>query len=141
LSRLQDSGAGVDALAGFFADAAARLRGDAVAGRRGCLIVNTIAEFGCSDSLASSTGVRYRDALRDAFASVLDRAAKRGEVERRHNLARARALAATVMGCSLAARLDPLDAAETCEAVAAEVESWRLRPLIRSKPKAPAAHG
>jgi hypothetical protein len=99
--------------------------------------VNTIAEFGCNDSLASSTGTRYRDALHEAFASALDRAAKRGEIERRHNPARARALAATVMGYSLAARLDPLDAAETCEAVAAEVQSWRLRSPSRSKPKAP----
>ena len=137
LSRMRESGPGLDAVAGFFTDAAARLRSDSVAGRRGCLIVNTIAEFGCSDSLASSTGERYRDALRDAFVSALDRAAERGEVDRRHNRARARALAATVMGYSLAARLDPLDAAETCEAVAAEVQSWRLRAPSRSKPKAP----
>ena len=127
LTRMREGDAGVDDIVAFFRGTARELRADVDGGRRGCFMVNTIAELGGSDGFASGAGKRYRDALHDAFAAVLDRAASRGEIDASLNDARSRVLAAAVMGCSLSARLDPVDAAETSEAVAAEVRSWRLR--------------
>jgi hypothetical protein len=71
-------------------------------------------------------GAAYRESLREAFAAVLGRAAARGEVDAGRGQPRAKLLAAQVMGLFLAARIDPADAAEVCEGVAAEVYSWRL---------------
>jgi len=128
LARLHDANVGVDDIAAFFGETARELRADAEGGRRGCFMANTIAELGGTDGFASEAGTRHRDALHDAFAAVLDRAASRGEVDATLNVARSRMLAVAVLGCSLSARLDPVDAAETADSVAAEVRSWRLRP-------------
>lgn len=126
LSGMREAGARLAAVIAFFKGMARTFRADAERASRGCLMVNTLGELGSSNPhlpLAKS----YRDSFRQAFGAALRRAALQGEVERKRVQARANVLASMTMGLFITARIDPNDAAEVCDSVAAEVGSWRLR--------------
>jgi AcrR family transcriptional regulator len=125
LAILRQDYAGLAAIVNFFAGMAQAYRADPARNARGCLMVNTVAELGAQDADVARLGAAYRDSLREAFAAALGRAAAGGEVDAARNQPRANLLAAQVMGLFLTARIDPADAAEVCESVAAEVSSWR----------------
>jgi TetR/AcrR family transcriptional regulator, transcriptional repressor for nem operon len=126
LGALRRDDAALAAIVGFFTGMAQALRADPVRNARGCLMVNVVAELGARDADVARLGAAYRDCLREAFATALSHAAARGEVDAGRTHPRANLLAAQVMGLFLTARIDPADAAEVCEGVAAEVSSWRL---------------
>ena len=126
LGALRQDDAGLATIAGFFAGMAQAFRADPARHAHGCLMVNTVAELGSADADVARLGAAYRDSLREAFAAALGHAAARGEVDVGRIQPRANLLAAQIMGLFLTARIDPADAAEVCESVAAEVSSWRL---------------
>lgn len=124
LAEMREGPAGLATVVGFFTGMAATFRSDPRAGR-GCLMVNSVAELGSRDSQVLRGAIAYRDKFREAFATALSRAARRGEIDGDRTRVRAELLTATVMGLFMTARIDPADAAKTCEGVAAEVSSWR----------------
>jgi TetR/AcrR family transcriptional repressor of nem operon len=126
LGALRRDDAGLAAIAGFFVGMSRGFRADPVRNARGCLMVNVVAEIGPQDADVAHLGAAYRDSLREAFAAALGHAAVRGEVDAGRIHPRANLLAALMMGLFLTARIDPSDAAEVCESVAAEVSSWRI---------------
>jgi len=126
LGALRQDDAGLAVIVSFFAGMARAFRADPARNARGCLMVNTVAELGAQDAIVARLGAAYRDSLREAFAAALSHAAARGEVDTGRIHPRANLLAAQMMGLFLTARIDPADAAEVCESVAAEISSWRL---------------
>jgi TetR/AcrR family transcriptional repressor of nem operon len=126
LGGMRQPDAGLSSIVAFFQMMARTFRGDPAAARRGCLIVNTVAELGWRDPLAARASAGYRDRLREAFATALSYAAAREEVDEHRTAPRADMLASLTMGLFLTARIDPADAAEVCSSVADEVSSWRL---------------
>ncbi len=87
-------------------------------------MVNALAELGAHDP-RTALATSYRDAFRSAFRTALGQAAARGQVSDKRLDARAKLLAAMSMGLFVTARIDPADAADVCDAVVAEVKSWR----------------
>jgi TetR/AcrR family transcriptional regulator, transcriptional repressor for nem operon len=124
LAAMLQADAGIGGVAGFFSGMAHAFRTDPARNARGCLMVNTIAELDSGDPIGAHVGPEYRDSLRDAFATALSRAAARGELDAALVRPRAQLLASMVMGLFLTARIDPVDAADVCDAVAGEVASW-----------------
>lgn len=123
LAPMEAPSAGVAEIAGFFSG----LREFFLEGpesQRGCLLVNTIGELAGHDQNVTDRGVDYRDRLRQAFTHALGGPARgpRGNATIRR---RAQILAAATFGVWLSARIDPMDAADLCEATASEIESWR----------------
>ena len=123
LSALRQPEAGLKTVTAFFIGMAQTLRADPAQAARGCLMVNAVAELGAKDPRTALAGT-YRDALRSAFLTALRQAATRGEVSNNRVRARAKLLASLTMGLFVTARIDPIDAAEVCQDVAAEVRSW-----------------
>ncbi len=126
LGGMRQAGAGLEAVETFFAGRARAFRDDPVRTARGCLMVNTIAELGSRDPRAAQAAAAHWKRLREAFAAALREAAARGQVDTAHVRTRTHLLASATMGVFLTARIDPADAADVCDAVAAEVSSWRL---------------
>jgi AcrR family transcriptional regulator len=126
LNKLRQPDAGLRTVAAFFVEMARTFRADPAQAERGCLMVNTVAELGAHDPRTALANT-YRDAFRSAFLTALRQAAARGEVSDKRVRPRANLLAALTMGLFLTARIDPIDAAEVCEDVAAEVRSWVVR--------------
>jgi AcrR family transcriptional regulator len=125
LSGMRQAGAGLEAVAGFFAARAQAFRDDPERTARGCLMINTIAEFGIRDPAVARAAAAHRERLHHAFTTALSRAAARGEVDAGHVATRAGLLLSAAMGVFLAARTDTGVAADICEGIAAEVSSWR----------------
>ena len=104
--------------------------------RRGCLLVNTIAELATRDEDAASRGADLRDRLQRAFTRALEHEAKSHDLDDASIARRARMLTVSTLGIWLCARIDLTDAATLCDEMAAEVASWD-RTLQRS----PASRG
>ena len=125
LGPMEGATAGPDDVQVFFGKLAARFRDDPAAARKGCLWVNSLAEFsGRGDALEVSANA-YRARLYNAFNNALSSGGRVAE-HRAHDLAqrRSRMLAATTFGLWLAARIDATEAAVLADAVRAEVRSW-----------------
>jgi AcrR family transcriptional regulator len=125
LHKLRQSNAHLSTVAAFFMSMAQAFRSNPEQAGRGCLMVNAVAELGAQDSRTALAGA-YRDAFRSAFLTALRQAADRGEIDPKHLQARTKLLASLTMGLFVTARIDPRDAAEVCENVAAEVKAWKL---------------
>jgi AcrR family transcriptional regulator len=128
LAVLRDGGeTGLDAIAALFRGVGALFRCDAAVSARGCLMVNTAAELAAHDDRARVAAAAYRDRLRADFGAALATAAANGEIGADTVDARAKLLAAALMGVWLSVRIDPADASALADTIAHEVETWRLR--------------
>ncbi len=124
LSGMRQPGAGLEAVAGFFEARAQAFRRDPERAARGCLMINTIAEFGTRDRTVAQAAAAHRERLHHAFSTALGRAAAQGELDTGHVAPRASLLVSAAMGVFLTAKTDPGAAAEACDAIAADVSSW-----------------
>jgi len=132
LAGMRHEAAGLDAVVGFFARLSELFRADAGGSTRGCLMVNSTAELAAHDPAVARVAADNRDGVRAAFAHALGRAAGRGEIDPDLVRSRSYLLAATTMGVFLTVRIDPADAADLCDQIAGEVESW-MRPVARRR--------
>ncbi len=122
LAPMERPGAGLGDIEGFFAGLAAFFRTGGQA-RRGCLMVNTIAEDEGRGSLLGPRGQAFRDRLSAAFANAMTGLHEPGLVSER-----AQFLTAATFGIWLTARIDPACAARACDATAACIGSGQQAP-------------
>lgn len=104
-------------IATFFSMLARRFRKNGPVSRQGCFMVNSIAELEGRDARVHAMAVAYRDRLRRAFANALATAGDAGTDPARVDRL-SRFLSAATIGVWLQARVDPIDAARTCDALA-----------------------
>jgi TetR/AcrR family transcriptional repressor of nem operon len=90
--------------------------------RRGCLLVNTIAELAPRDARAAARGAGLRDRLERAFARAL--ASDLPSLDDASLRRRARFLMTSTIGIWICARIDLDDAATLCNEIAGEVADW-----------------
>ena len=117
-----ESGTRLGAIEAFFAGVKAVILEDREGSRRGCLLVNTIAELSPHDEAAARRAREFRDRLHAAFRSVLEADAARikgGSVDRLAGM-----LLTSTLGIWVCARIDLDDAAARCDEIAAEVHTW-----------------
>jgi TetR/AcrR family transcriptional regulator, transcriptional repressor for nem operon len=91
---------------------------------RGCLLINSIAEFAGRDPSFSSVTVSYIDRVRHAFANALGNAVADGEMDLSQASRRTEMLTVSVLGVWLAVRSNADAAASTCSDIAEEILSW-----------------
>ncbi len=120
LAPMERADADVGDIESFFAGLARLFRSGDPAARRGCLMVNSIAELEGRVPLLKSRSAGFRDRLRSAFANALSRGTRGDRVEER-----ARLLTSATLGAWLATRIAPTEAARMCEAWIAELRDWR----------------
>jgi AcrR family transcriptional regulator len=101
-------------IATFFSTLARRFRKNGPLDRRGCFMVNSIAELEGRDARVHEVAVAYRDRLRRAFANAL---AATGQPDQARRDRLARLLSAATIGVWLEARVDPIDAARACDSL------------------------
>ena len=101
LEPLETSEEGLEAIDAFF-----RVLGHWVThdGRRGCMLVNMMAEDGCETEPIAKRVRLYRARLRQALRGALERAARAGEISRTAVEARTDLLVCQVFGLNIAAR-------------------------------------
>jgi TetR/AcrR family transcriptional regulator, transcriptional repressor for nem operon len=95
--------------------------------RRGCLLVNIIAELSPHDVGAARRAREFQDRLYGAFTSVLERNSSTADLDEALVRRRAGLLVTGTLGIWISARIDLDDAAARCDEVAAEVRSWSVR--------------
>ncbi len=98
---LADSQAGLDAVDGFFAALGHWVTHD---GRRGCMVINLMAEDGGATPEIRARTRRYRRRVRAALVRALERAAAREEIDADDVENRADLLMGAVLGLNIAAR-------------------------------------
>jgi TetR/AcrR family transcriptional repressor of nem operon len=108
----------------FFAGIKGIILDEQAGRRRGCLLVNTIAELSPQDPAAARRSREFRDRLHGAFIRALERAASTGQIDVGSIRRRAGLLLASTLGIWVDARVDLADAAARCDEIAAEVRSW-----------------
>jgi TetR/AcrR family transcriptional repressor of nem operon len=124
LLTAMEAGTDLTAIETFFMDVKRIIQGERTGGRRGCLLVNTIAELSVQDDPTARRGRAFRDRLHGAFRRVLAADPSTRRLGDRRIDERASMLAASTMGIWLWARVDLDDAAARCDQVAAEVRTW-----------------
>jgi AcrR family transcriptional regulator len=122
LAPMERPGAGPGDIERFFAGLAAFFRTGGQA-RRGCLMINTIAEDEGRGTLLGSRAQAFRDRLSAAFANAMTGQHEPGLVSERAQL-----LTAATFGIWLTARIDPASAAQAADATAACIRSWQQAP-------------
>ena len=121
LAPMERADAGLADVERFFGGLAELFRADEPSARRGCLMVNSIAEFEGREEQLDGRAELFRDRLSTAFTNAL---ANSADAERAGQ--RARLLTSATLGVWLAARISPTDAARMCDAWIAQVEAWRV---------------
>jgi AcrR family transcriptional regulator len=119
LAPMERPGASLGDIERFFAGLAAFFRTDGQA-RRGCLMINTIAEDEGRGTLLGPQAQAFRDRLSAAFANAMTGQHQPGLVSQRAQL-----LTTSTFGIWLAARIDPASAAQAADATAACTRSWQ----------------
>jgi TetR/AcrR family transcriptional repressor of nem operon len=132
LHTMEDGPAELASIGAYFSAVKAVFLEDPPRSQRGCLMVNTMAELGGRDLDATAAGTRFRDRLGAAFRRALEGAVAAKEIDDSAVERRARFLTAATLGLWLSVRLDVADGADLCDAMTAEVESWRISPLTRA---------
>lgn len=97
------------------------------AGVSGCLLVNSMVEFGGTDDAVTRHGSRHMERLRRALTATLKRAVALGEIRQGNLAGRADLILGLMLGINAAARAD-LPPAEINALVAAargQVKEWR----------------
>jgi AcrR family transcriptional regulator len=125
LAAMEAPGSGRDDLVAYFLSLARFLRSapDQIA-TRGCLMLNTFMELNDLDDAAAALVRGYRRRVRAAiFASLAGSAGTVRDVE-----GTADVLTAGQIGIMVTSRIDPIQAAELAETMAADIEGWPRRP-------------
>lgn len=122
---MRDGAAGLDDVVAFLGRLDRQVRSATPA--PGCLLVNTMAEFGGRDAEVQRLLTRYLRELRGAFQAALGRAAARGEIDGANVQWRVDLLVEAVLGVSLAARsgMPVAQQRRMVGAIRAQVEEWR----------------
>jgi AcrR family transcriptional regulator len=94
----------------------------------GCLLTNSLAEFGGRDREVVRQGHAYLDRARRAIAIALARATDAGEIDPATNAARTELLLGLVLGINIVARsgVGKADLDALVAAVHGEIATWRL---------------
>lgn len=115
---------GLEAAAAFFGRVRDVILEQGHRGRRGCLLINTVAELSRDDAAAEESGVDLRDRLERAFRHAVETETSSRELDDGSVRRRARLLMASTIGVWMCARVDVDDAAALCDDVATEIRSW-----------------
>jgi TetR/AcrR family transcriptional regulator, transcriptional repressor for nem operon len=118
LAPLEHPGATRGDIEGFFAGLAQLFHTDDQA-NRGCLMINSIAELEGRTTHLEGRAEAFRDRLRTAFTNALTTRPQTTLAAERAQL-----LTATTFGIWLTARINPHDAAQTCNATIAQIRTW-----------------
>ena len=96
----------------------------------GCLLTNSLAEFGGRDRAIVRQGQAYLDRARLAIAAALRRAVDLGEIDGSATDARSELLLGLVLGINIVARsgVGTTGLASLVAAVHAEISSWQREP-------------
>lgn len=142
LQPMESPDAEPDAAERFVHHLAGLFEGDGLSRRHGCLWINSISDLNGRDGLHIDTRPQeFWDRLCGAFANALRQAAgceRTGLTPAEH---RARVLASATVGCWIAVRIDPERAVEGCDAMLAEMASWRTPEVVLSATGGGAAAG
>lgn len=125
LKPLEDSTQGIESLEQFFIDLYNWVTHE---GRRGCMLINMMAEDGgASESISTRTAV-YRKRVKLKISKALNRAFKKGEIIERSLDARTALLFGLALGINIAARGGASDQElkELLNAVQQQIQSWRI---------------
>ena len=122
LAPMERPGAGPGDIERFFTGLAAFFRTSGQA-RRGCLMINTIAEDEGRGTLLGDQAGAFRDRLSAAFANAMAGQHEPGLASQRIQL-----LTTATLGIWLAARIDPASAAQAADATAACARNWQQAP-------------
>lgn len=122
LRSVEASGASPPDAQRFFAEIGSLFRGDLA--DRGCLIINAIGELAGRDAAATQEGAKLHARYRRAFGNALGASTARSEGQRVTNAQRAEILAAVAMGVWITSRVKPRAAADACDAVVVQINSW-----------------
>lgn len=125
LTPLETSDAGIDAIDGFLVALGQWVTGD---GRKGCMLINMMAEDGGRTSALRDRTDRYRGRVRLAVLHALERGARAGEIAFDALDIRADLLMAMVLGLNIAARggIDTGEIERLLAAARHQLEAWRL---------------
>ena len=125
LNPLEHSSRGLEALLRFFQ---ALHEWVTHAGRRGCLLINMMAETDCKNLLVCSQARDASRRLEQAFRAALARAQDNGDLTRASVEQRARILVGMVFGLNIAARGGATDRelASMFESVQMQLRLWRV---------------
>jgi AcrR family transcriptional regulator len=118
LAPMERPGAGTGDIERFFTGLAGFFRTGEQA-RRGCLMINSIAEHEGRDTQLGRRAIAFRDRLTAAFGNALA-----GRLEPALAAQQAQLLTSTTFGIWLTARIDTAGAAQACDAAAACVRAW-----------------
>jgi AcrR family transcriptional regulator len=119
-----EAGESLASIGSFFAGVKGLILEQRATDRRGCLLVNTIAELSPHDDATAHRGSAFRDRLLGGFRRALRHEAEAGRIDADSVERRANMLFASTLGIWLSARIDPQDAAGRCDEIAAEVHDW-----------------
>jgi TetR/AcrR family transcriptional repressor of nem operon len=97
-------------------------------GRRGCMLINMMAEDGGDNEAISRRTQAYRDRVRLALRKALSRAARKGETTRRGLDARTEVLLGLILGLNITARGGGGEAEleGLLKAIRSQLRSWRV---------------
>ena len=125
LCPLEQSNEGLEALEHFFVALGRWVTHD---GRRGCMLINMMAEDGGTTDKVTLRARAYRDRVRDALREALARAARMGETTEEGLDGRADLLLGLVLGLNIAARggAGEPELERLLGAVRIQIRSWRL---------------
>lgn len=124
LRPLEESDGGLAALDTFFVGLNRWLTDK---GRRGCMLVNMMAEDGGETDSITMRARSYRSRVRSALREALAKAADRGETSRESIEDRADLLVGLILGLNIAARggASNPELARLLDAVRAQLRSWQ----------------
>ncbi len=97
-------------------------------GRRGCMLINMMAEDGGSTDDITRRARRYRERVRTAMRTAISRAIRDGDAVPLEVEARVEMLITSVLGLNIAARGGASDAElnQLLNGIRSEVKSWRV---------------
>ncbi len=121
---LQHAGGGLDAIERFFRSLLAWITADR---KRGCLVINLMAEDGGLDDDITTRTHRYRDRVRAALRAALQRAADHGEIGTEAIDERTDLLLGMVLGLNIAVRggAGPAEVEGLLTAIVSQMAAWR----------------
>lgn len=123
LKPLEESEDGIAALERFFTDLKNWVTRD---GRRGCMLINLMAEDGGRNEAITTRTASYRKRVKKALRRGLTRAARRGEIADSNIDARALILFGLALGLNIAARgcASNRELEHLAKAIKVQIRSW-----------------